>query len=170
MSYELYKQLEDVELQKTTTTFKSFIGHKTKPHGVCMLQVFVDELTCGDKFFVTQAGLQDVPIILGRTWQRKHNCFFNWEKKLVHCQSTDNKLWVPLQQPMPNLVECPNKDEEKPEAMTTKKLAKSSSNSLPNNLTISFGVKHRRYAPYAMCHRLRLPRNIRNSGLKTESM
>ena len=101
ISYDLYKQLKGVELQKTTTTtFKSFTGHKTKPHGVCMLQVFVDELTCGDKFLVTQAGLQDVPIILGRTEQRKHNCFFNWEKKLVHCQSADNKLWVPLQQPM----------------------------------------------------------------------
>ena len=68
ISYELYKQLKDVELQKTTTTFKSFTGHKTKPHGVCMLQVFIDELTYGDKFFVTQVGLQDVPIILGRTW------------------------------------------------------------------------------------------------------
>ena len=53
MSYELYKQLKGVELHKTTTTFKSFTGHKTKPHRVCMLQVFVDEPTCGDKFFVT---------------------------------------------------------------------------------------------------------------------
>ena len=32
ISYELYKQLKGVELQKTTTTFKSFTGHKTKPH------------------------------------------------------------------------------------------------------------------------------------------
>ena len=53
ISYELYKQLKGVELYETTTTFKSFTRHKTKPHGVCMLQVFVDELTCGDKFFVT---------------------------------------------------------------------------------------------------------------------
>ena len=52
-SYELYKQLKGVELHETTTMFKSFTGHKTKPHGVCMLQVFVDELSCGDKFFVT---------------------------------------------------------------------------------------------------------------------
>ena len=55
--YELCKQLKGVELHKTTTTFKSFTGHKTKPHRVCMLPVFVDEMTCGDKFFVTQAGL-----------------------------------------------------------------------------------------------------------------
>ena len=81
ISYELYKQLKGVELPKTTTTFKSFTSHKTKPHRVCMLHVFVDELSCGDKFFFTQVGLQDVQIILGRTLQRKHNYFFNWEKK-----------------------------------------------------------------------------------------
>ena len=112
ISNELYKQLKDVELHETTTVLKLFSGHKTKPHGVCMLQVFFDELSCGDKFFVTQVGLQDVPIILSRTWQRKHNCFFNWEKKLVHCQSTDNKLWVPLHQIMLDLVECSSKDQE----------------------------------------------------------
>ena len=55
--YQLYKQLKGVELHKTTTTFKSFTGHKTKPHGLCMLLVFVDELTYGDKLFVTQARL-----------------------------------------------------------------------------------------------------------------
>ena len=55
--YELYKQLKGVELHKATTVFKSFIGHMTKPHEVCMLQVFVDELSCRDKFFVTQVGL-----------------------------------------------------------------------------------------------------------------
>ena len=57
ISYEFYKQLKGVEIHKTTTTFKSSTGHKTKPHGVCMLPIFVDELTCGNKFFVTQAGL-----------------------------------------------------------------------------------------------------------------
>ena len=53
ISYELYKKLKGLELHGTTTMFKSFIGHKTKPHGVCRLQVFVDELSYGDKFFVT---------------------------------------------------------------------------------------------------------------------
>ena len=57
ISYELYKRLKDVELHKTTTIFKSFTSHKRKPHGVCMLQVYIDELSCGDKFFVTQVGL-----------------------------------------------------------------------------------------------------------------
>ena len=37
ISYELYKQLKGVELKETTTTFKSFTSHNTKPHGVCML-------------------------------------------------------------------------------------------------------------------------------------
>ena len=57
ISYELYRQLKGVELHKTTTMFKSFTGQKIKPHGVCMLQVLVDELSYGDKFFVTQVGL-----------------------------------------------------------------------------------------------------------------
>ena len=57
MSYQFYKQLMGVELRDTTTMLKSFLGHKTRPHGFCMLQVFVDELSCGDKFFVTQVGL-----------------------------------------------------------------------------------------------------------------
>ena len=48
ISYELYMQLKGVELHKTTTKFKLFTNHTTKPHGVCMLQVFADELSCGD--------------------------------------------------------------------------------------------------------------------------
>ena len=111
-----------------------------------MLQVFVDELTCGDKFFVTQVGLQDVPIILGKTWQRKHNCFFNWEKKLFHCQSTNNKLWVPLQQPTLDLVECPSKDQQDVKDLTTKKTIKdntrSSSNSLQSNKKVNQNMGH----------------------------
>ena len=79
--------------------FKSFTGYTTKAQGVCELLLHVSELICGDKFFVTQVGMQDVPLILGSTWQRKHNCFFNWEKRLVHCQSADNRLWVPLREP-----------------------------------------------------------------------
>ena len=57
LSYELYKQLKDMELHKTTIMFKSFTSHTTKPHGACMLQVFVDELNYEDKSFVTQVGL-----------------------------------------------------------------------------------------------------------------
>ena len=64
------------------------------------LPVFVNELTCEDKFFVTQDSMQDAPLILGRGWQRKYNCFFNWERALVHCQSADKKLWIPLQKPI----------------------------------------------------------------------
>ena len=152
ISYELYKQLKGVELKETTTTFKSFIGHKITPHGVCMLQVFVDELAYGDKFFVTQVGLQDVPVILGRTWQRKHNCFFNWEKKLVHCQSADNKLWVPLHQPMLDLVECSSKDQEEARELTTKKKtmdkARSSSNSLQSNKQVNQKNKDKQNKTY----------------------
>ena len=51
-----------------------------------MLELFVNELTCGDKFIVTQACMQGIPLILGRAWQMHHNCFFNWEKRLAHCQ------------------------------------------------------------------------------------
>ena len=61
--------------------------------------LYVSELICEDKLVVPQVGMQDVPIILGRAWQRKHNCFFNWEKRLVHCQSADNRWWVPLREP-----------------------------------------------------------------------
>ena len=66
ISYELYIQLKGVELHKTTTMLKSFTGQKTKRHGVCMMKVYINELSYGDKFFVTQVGLHDVPIEIGR--------------------------------------------------------------------------------------------------------
>ena len=53
----------------------------------------------GDKFFVTLLEMLDVSIILGQTWQRKYNCFLNWNCKLAHWKSANNCLWVPLQQP-----------------------------------------------------------------------
>ena len=59
----------------------------------------VNELICGDKFFVTLPDMQDEPVILGRTWQRKYNCFIDWPRRLAHCQSSNNRLWVPLRQP-----------------------------------------------------------------------
>ena len=96
ISYELYTKLQGAQLTQTNVVFEAYTGHQTKALGCCKLNMFVNELICGDKFFVTQAGMQDVPIILGRSWQRRHNCFFNWERKLVHCQSSDLKLWVPL--------------------------------------------------------------------------
>ena len=40
--------------------------------------------------------MQDVSIILVRTWQKRYNCFFNWKNNLVHCQSGNEKLWIPL--------------------------------------------------------------------------
>ena len=64
---------------------------------MCNLLVYVDKLSYGDKFIVTQSDLQDVSIILGRNWQKKYNCLFNWKNNLVHCQSEDHQLWVPLQ-------------------------------------------------------------------------
>ena len=100
ISYKLFQKLKNVNLKETNAMFKYFTGHTTKAQGVCEMLLHVSELICGDKFFVTQVGMQDVPLILGRTWQHKHNCFFNWEKRLVHCQSADdNRLWVPLKEP-----------------------------------------------------------------------
>ena len=52
ISYELYKQLKGVELHKTTTMFKLFTGHKTKPRGVFIVQDFVDDLSCRVKLFL----------------------------------------------------------------------------------------------------------------------
>ena len=40
--------------------------------------------------------MQDVSIILGRTWQTRYNCFFNWKNNLVHCQRGNDQLWIPL--------------------------------------------------------------------------
>ena len=67
-----------------------------KQKGVCNFIVHVERLNCGDKFFITQTEMHDVYIILGRTWQNKYNCSFNWKKNLVHCQSKKDQLWIPL--------------------------------------------------------------------------
>ena len=97
ISNKLFETLEGVALQPTNAILRLFTAHTTKPRGICNLVVFVDELSCGDKFFVTQSDLQDVSIILQRAWQKKFNCFFNWKNNLVHCQSADHQLWIPLQ-------------------------------------------------------------------------
>ena len=80
----------------TNVVLRSFTSHITKHKGVCKLMVHVERLSCRDKFFVTQTQMQDVSIILGRTWQKRYNCFFNWKNNLVHCQSGNEKLWIPL--------------------------------------------------------------------------
>ena len=77
ISYEIFQQLTNVNLKETKAMFKAFTGHTTKVQGVCEVLLYVSELICGDKFFVTQVGMQDILIILGRTCQRKHNYFFN---------------------------------------------------------------------------------------------
>ena len=97
ISNKLYQQLQGIKLEKKPMKLQTFLGETIKPVGVCMLDLYVNELTCGDKFFVTQAGMQDIPLILGRAWQKRHNCFFNWERRLVHCQSGVNKQWLTLQ-------------------------------------------------------------------------
>ena len=64
ISYELFKELGNIELKETKAVFKSYTGHMNNAHGVCDLTLFVSELMCGDKFYVTQVKMQDVPIIL----------------------------------------------------------------------------------------------------------
>ena len=57
--YELYTKLQDAQLMQTNAVFQAYTSHKTKALGCCELQI------CRDKFFVTQGGTHDVPIILG---------------------------------------------------------------------------------------------------------
>ena len=53
ISYDLFQMLKGVVVQPTNAIPKPFTSHTTKPKGVCNLVVHVDELSCGDKFFVT---------------------------------------------------------------------------------------------------------------------
>ena len=96
ISYELFKQIKNLHLSDTDAVFRSYTGHMTRALGMCKLELNVSELICGDKFFVTLPDMQDEPIILGRTWQRKYNYFIDWSQRLAHCQSSDNRVWVPL--------------------------------------------------------------------------
>ena len=91
ISYEMFKTLKNVHLKDTDAVFRSYTGHMTRALGMCKLDLNVSELICGDKFFVTLPDMQDEPIILGRTWQRKYNCFIDWYQRLAHCQSFDNR-------------------------------------------------------------------------------
>ena len=89
LSYELYKEISSIVLRSTNTQFEAYTGHTSKAVGYCNLRVEINGLTCGDEFFVTQPLVQDVPIILGRTWQKSYNCYFDWKRNVVHCQSGD---------------------------------------------------------------------------------
>ena len=62
----LYAKLLDVTLAQTNAMFQAYIGRQTKALGCYELQMHVIELIYGDKFFVTQIGMQDVSIILER--------------------------------------------------------------------------------------------------------
>ena len=73
ISFMLYTKLQDAQLTLTDAVFEAYTSHQTKALRFCALRMFVSELNCGDKFFVTQDRMQDVPLILGRTWQRQHN-------------------------------------------------------------------------------------------------
>ena len=85
ISYEMFKPLKHVNLKDIDDVFQSYTGHKTQAFGVCKLDLNVSELICKDKFFVTLPKMQDVPIILGRTWLKKYNCFLDWHCTLAHC-------------------------------------------------------------------------------------
>ena len=99
ISHELFESLHDIDFTETNTQFQDYPGHTAPAFGLCKLPIFVKELICGDEFFVTQPKLQDVPVILGRTWQMRYNCYFNWCKKTVHCELADRHIWVKLAQP-----------------------------------------------------------------------
>ena len=53
ISKDLFAQQEGIALLPTNAILRSVIAHTTKPRGICNLMVHVDELSCGDKFFVT---------------------------------------------------------------------------------------------------------------------
>ena len=88
--YEMFKTLKNIHLKDTDAVFRSYTGHMTRALGMCKLDLNVSKLICGDKFFVTQPKMQDEPVILGRMWQRKYNCFIDWPQRLAHCQSFEN--------------------------------------------------------------------------------
>ncbi len=91
--------MHEIDLKKTNTQFQDYSGHTAPAFGICELPILVKELICGDEFFVTQPKLQDVPVILGRTWQMRYNCYFNWCEKTVHCELKDRHIWVKLVRP-----------------------------------------------------------------------
>ena len=88
--YELFWKLQDVKLIETDVVFQAYTGHTTRAFGMCKLDLNVSELIYGDKVFVTLPEMHNVPIILGRIWQRKYNDFLDWSCKVAHCQSANN--------------------------------------------------------------------------------
>ena len=53
ISKYLFEQLEGIALIPMTIILRLFTTHTTKPREICNLVVYVDELSCEDKFFVT---------------------------------------------------------------------------------------------------------------------
>ena len=102
ISHELYACLNNVVISPTNTQFQDYIGHRAPAFGICDLKILIQGLTCGDEFFVTQPKLQDVPMILGRSWQMKYNCYFNWCEKTIHCEQNGRHVWVKLTQSQQN--------------------------------------------------------------------
>ena len=84
ISYALFREFKDVKLIEIDVGFEAYTSHKTRAFGMCKLDLNVSELICRDKFFVTLPEMQDVPIILRRTWQRKYNYFLVWDCRLAH--------------------------------------------------------------------------------------
>ena len=53
ISIDLFEPLEGIVLLPTNAILRLFIAHTTKPRGICSLVVYIDELKCRDKVFVT---------------------------------------------------------------------------------------------------------------------
>ena len=92
--------MSDVKLTPTIVHFKDYSGHLAPAFGKCVIKMFVKGLTFGDEFFVTQPNLQDVPLILGRTWQQRYNCSINWASQTVSCRINEVHTCVKLSQPI----------------------------------------------------------------------
>ena len=76
--YELFRKLKDVKLIEIDVVFQAYTSHTTRAFGMCKLDFNVSELICGYKIFVTPPKMHDVSIILGCTWQKKYDSFFDW--------------------------------------------------------------------------------------------
>ena len=57
ISHDLYQKLAGVALSKIDRKLQTFTGQIIQPMGSCMLDLFANELTCGDNFIVTQEGM-----------------------------------------------------------------------------------------------------------------
>ena len=62
-----FQCLSGMTLSPTHAHFKDYLVHLTPTLCLGTLKLFFDELTYGDKFFVTQPKVQDIPLTLTRT-------------------------------------------------------------------------------------------------------